>query len=607
VPLVYSNRTIDPVLLPGFLVVSLLGIVVFTTFGVRALRSSTTLSLNRAEAIVLGGLAAYTLVAAISLVIAGPTPDGNFELLKLTTFGWLIFVTSRAIDGQDRTLALLAKFVIIASFLVGGFAVLQYYQVAIFEWMKVDTTVDSTMGHRNLLASFLVLALPFVAYVFLEVHGRWRLASAVTMLISFFLLVVLQTRAAWVAFPAGLACSGIVLAIVSRRTRPPGDRRHPYRQRLLQAGGLAALGLSLALLFYSPGSRAPMREHAASVVQVSDASIQERLQLWSRTIRMIRDHPLTGVGLGSWRVIIPTYGMEGLRADTGTLHFQRPHNDWLWVASETGVLGGALYLAVFVSFLVLTVFAMVRSHSMHDRVVLTLMLLGVSCYMLDALFSFPRERVSHSVYLALLIGTGLSFCGDAGGRTPAISLSRRWTLAIAMFLWVLALFVGRFAWSRHDAEVHLRRALEARAVQDWPRMIAQLDRIDRHFYVMDPSSAPVAWYRGVAHFEMGDTTAALADFRRALEVHPNHVHVLNNIATCQTLRGEFEDAVRTYRRAIEIAPRFEEARTNLGYLLHSMGRDQEAYDVLEPGTTYATSPRFTECLRLVTTALGLKP
>jgi hypothetical protein len=38
-----------------------------------------------------------------------------------------------------------------------------------------------------------------------------------------------------------------------------------------------------------------------------------------------------------------------------------------------------------------------------------------------------------------------------------------------------------------------------------------------------------------------------------------------------------------------------------------MGRDQEAYDVLEPGTTYATSPRFTECLRLVRTALGLKP
>ena len=84
------------------------------------------------------------------------------------------------------------------------------------------------------------------------------------------------------------------------------------------------------------------------------------------------------------------------------------------------------------------------------------------------------------------------------------------------------------------------------------------------------------------------------------------MHVLNNIATCQTLQGEYNDAVRTYRKAIEIAPRFEEARINLGFLLHNSGRDQEAYDVLAPCAGYVTSPRFRECFRLVRTALGLE-
>jgi len=349
-----------------------------------------------------------------------------------------------------------------------------------------------------------------------------------------------------------------------------------------------------------------MGEHAASVVQVRDASAQERLQLWSRTIRMIRDHPLTGVGLGNWRIVIPIYGAEGLRSDTGTIHFQRPHNDLLWVASETGILGGVLYLAVFASVVVLAVCAMARAPARHDRVVLALMVLGVSCYFLDSLFSFPKERVAHSVYLALLVGTVLSFYREGGERTAAVSLSSRWTRLIALLVWITALVAGRFAWSRTSAEVHLRRALEARAVQNWPQMVAELDHIDRRYYVIDPSSAPVAWYRGVAHFEMGDTTAALADFRRAQAVHPNHVHVLNNIATCQTLRGEFEEAVRNYERAIELAPRFEEARTNLGALLHRLGKDQQAYDVLEPAAGYATSPRFTECLRVVKNALGMQ-
>lgn len=606
VPLVYSNATIDPVLLPRFLVVSLLGTVMVAIFGVGIVRSTTTLSVDRAEAIVIGCLVAYLLVATISALVAGPTPDGNFELLKLATFAWLIYASSRAINGERSRLTLLAKFVITSAFLVGGFAILQYYQVAIFEWMKRDTTVDSTMAHRNLLASFMALAFPFGVYVFLEVAGPWRVASAVTMLISVFLLVVLQTRATWIAFPVGLAFSLFVLAVVTKRTRASRDRQGTYRPRLIQSALLAALGLSLGLLFYSPGSRAPMRSRVGSLVQLRDASTQERLQLWSRTIRMIREHPLTGVGLGNWRTVVPTYGGEGLRSDTGTLHFQRPHNDFLWAASETGVLGGVLYLAVFLSVFVLATLAMLRTPSMHDRLVLTLMLWGVSCYALDSLFSFPKERMAHTVYLSLLIGALLSFCRDTGDKPAARSPSRRWAMAIVALVWATTLIAGRLGWSRCRAEVHLRRALEARAVRDWPQMAAHLGRIDRRYYVMDPSSAPVAWYLGLAHFEMGDTTAACTDFRRALDVHPNHVHVLSNIATCQTLRGEYDAATSNYRRAIEMAPRFEEARVNLGFLLHSLGKDQEAYDVLAPSAAYAVSPRFKECYRLVRTALGLK-
>ena len=606
VPLIYSNMTIDPVLLPRFLIVSLLGIVTVAAFGVRIVRSSATLSLSRAEAIVIGCLVAYVLVAAISVLIAGPTPDGNFELLRLATFVWLIYASSRAIGGERSTLTLLAKFAIVGAFLVGGFAVLQYYQIAVFEWMQRDTTVDSTMASRNLLASFLVLAFPFVAYVFLEFDGRWRVASAVTMLISGFLLVALQSRSAWVAFPGGLAFSLFVLAVVARRARATRDRGHAYRRRLIQGAVLTALGLGMALVFSSAASRAPMRDHVGSLVQLRHASIQDRLGLWTRTIRMIREHPLTGVGPGNWRIVIPTYGTEGLRSDTGTIHFQRPHNDFLWAASETGVAGGVLYLAVFVSVLGLAVSAMVRAPSMHDRVVLTLMLLSVSCYVLVSLFSFPKERMAHSVYLALLIGTVLSFHRSTGDGRATLSFSKRWAMAIVVLVWFTTLIAGRFALSRYQAEVHLRRALEARAVKDWPLMVTHLDHVDRRYYVIDPTSAPVVWYRGVARFEMGDAAAALADFRSALEVHPNHVHVLNNIATCHTLRGEYDDAIRAYERAIEIAPRFEAARTNLGFLLHSLSRDPEAYDVLAPAAGYATSPRFMECLRLVKTGLGLE-
>jgi hypothetical protein len=384
-----------------------------------------------------------------------------------------------------------------------------------------------------------------------------------------------------------------------------GGARVAYRRRAIAGAASMVLGASLALLLYSPASRAPMREHVGSMVQLGNASVHERLELWSRTIRMIRDHPLTGVGLGNWRIVLPTYDTRGLRSETGTLHFQRPHNDFLWAASETGLLGGLLYLGVFMSVLVLAVLAILRAPSSHDRLVAALMLLGVACYCFDSLFSFPKERTSHTVYLALLVGTLLSFerAGKAGA--PVVkSFSRRQALAFLAVIWVSTLVAGWFAGSRYRAETHLRHALEARASQDWPRMVAHLDRIDRRFYDLDPSAAPIAWYRGVGRFEMGDRAGAEADFRAAYAVHPNHAHVLNNLATCQALGGESADAIRFYRRAIEVAPRFEEARINLASMLHDQGQDSEAYEVLAPCIATSTSPRFEACLRLVKSALG---
>jgi O-antigen ligase len=421
VPLLYSTATLDPVLLLRFLVVSALGLGLASLFLVRAVRTHVTLSLGRREAIVFAILAAHGLTAAFSIARTGITPDGIFDLLKIVLLAWLIFASTRALqDPNGDGLLFLGKCAIASLCLVGGFAILQYYQIAVFEWMLYDTTVDSTMAHRNLLASFVLLALPFVMYAFVAGGGPWRLAGALGVAIAGFLLVALQTRSAWVAFTGGLTVSVIAFGVATYRARPRSDSDAPWRRRFLQAAAVAIVASCVALVFPSPAARAPMREHAGSLVQLENASIRERLQLWSRTLHMIGDHPFTGVGLGNWRIVIPAYGTSGLRSETGTLHFQRPHNDVLWVTSETGLLGGALYLALFVTLFVLAVIAVMRASTTRQRLASALILLGLSGYWLDSLFSFPRERVTHGIYLALLIGALLAM-------HPA-SPSRRQTL-----------------------------------------------------------------------------------------------------------------------------------------------------------------------------------
>ena len=78
------------------------------------------------------------------------------------------------------------------------------------------------------------------------------------------------------------------------------------------------------------------------------SSIEERLKLWTKTLNMISENPLLGVGIGNWKIIIPSYGTTGLRSEQGEVHFQRPHNDFLWILAETGIISLLFYTGFFV-------------------------------------------------------------------------------------------------------------------------------------------------------------------------------------------------------------------------------------------------------------------
>jgi hypothetical protein len=66
------------------------------------------------------------------------------------------------------------------------------------------------------------------------------------------------------------------------------------------------------------------------------------LQLWSIAFRIIADHPIVGVGLWQFSPYMRKYMPPGV-----DLEFHVPHNTYLEVAVELGIVGLALFLAMF--------------------------------------------------------------------------------------------------------------------------------------------------------------------------------------------------------------------------------------------------------------------
>jgi tetratricopeptide (TPR) repeat protein len=97
---------------------------------------------------------------------------------------------------------------------------------------------------------------------------------------------------------------------------------------------------------------------------------------------------------------------------------------------------------------------------------------------------------------------------------------------------------------------------------------------------MDPTSTPLPWYRGIANFSLGNIEEAFEDFKRAYEIHPNHIHVLNNLGTCHELLGRHNDAIRCYHEVLNISPEFQPTLANLTAVYHNLGKDREGHDTL---------------------------
>ena len=74
----------------------------------------------------------------------------------------------------------------------------------------------------------------------------------------------------------------------------------------------------------------------------------------------------------------------------------------------------------------------------------------------------------------------------------------------------------------------------------------------------------------------GELKEAVRHYRRALEIDPAYAKAHNNLGIALALRAELGEAVRHYRRALEIDPAYAKAHNNFGVALAMLGEFKEA-------------------------------
>ncbi len=271
------------------------------------------------------------------------------------------------------------------------------------------TDIKTVYSNKNILASAIFVKLPFALWLLVFERQYFRIIGWVALMFGITATFFMATR----AFYLGLT----VISIAFITYHFVVYFRQKKQDALMLSGAyVAALLIALGTFTVTQNVAYPKEKrgrHTQGVVQQM-ATLQDpqsasslRLDAWTWSIELIKENPLLGVGVGNWKVDILKHENQ---KNAGFIYLYKAHNDFLETASETGIIGGLLFILIFAltvwNFLIYYIQKRDSSNEIYRY--LFIAAAGVIFYSVDAVFNFPHDRPEITALFAIFLGIGIA-------------------------------------------------------------------------------------------------------------------------------------------------------------------------------------------------------
>lgn len=301
--------------------------------------------------LLLGGVQSVTWFDAAGTrhALSADVEATKLTLLLLALLCVAFFMFANFLTTTER-LPALVNFLIVYGFLLAVFGLLQHFTWnGKFYWVHEKFIQGFGPFHnRNHFAGYLEMlaSLPVAILLLREKTTEKRLLyglAATTMGVA---VVISLSRGGLLSLTASLLFV-IVLSLNLRTARQSKKNPEVASRRsawLTQASiGALVLGSITAGIFWL-GADAVVERLTGKADEapktVGDKLHEARLPVWQEAYRIFKDSPLTGIGLGAYATVSPTYSS----LNSALVLNGEAHNDYLQVLTDTGLIGGALLL-----------------------------------------------------------------------------------------------------------------------------------------------------------------------------------------------------------------------------------------------------------------------
>jgi len=233
-------------------------------------------------------------------------------------------------------------------------AVTVFYGIGRFIGGSVESVYDIQSGYtnKNILAAAIFLKMTAPVWLICFSRGWKRVLGTVAVFCGMLAIFFLSSRAFYLA----MALLAVLLALYALVRYKRAGERAPLWHFLQYTGLLlSALAIYTVIQRYGyPKEKDTYNYNQTVVARVTEIKTEVaktnqpagiRLSSWQRTLNLIRQSPVTGIGAGNWKVAVLQYENQE-RADFRYLLYN--HNDFAEITAETGLTGGTLFVILFV-------------------------------------------------------------------------------------------------------------------------------------------------------------------------------------------------------------------------------------------------------------------
>lgn len=341
-------------------------------------------------------LASYLFViffSIISLIVAPNLSEGILLISKLITFFIsLLMINFLCSQGNINFIKLFFTLTIISvaveSFRINNLII----EDVITNGKLLERTLDyrGFTGNINISAFSLVYKLPVVFYLLYKSSNKYLIMLMIFLASSLMLTVLLlQTRGALLM---------MILVIITFLFISLYKKKKSFFIR----SSLVVFSLSISIISFNilndKNAYNNVIERFSTVTDPGeDESVSERITFYKIAFEDINENPLTGVGIGNWKLTSIQRGGKTLDDYRVPYHV---HNDFLEVTAEIGIIGGLCYIYfLFFPFL----FSFKNFLKQIDINYSFLIVVSFMVIIFDSMINFPMHRLVNVIYIFFVI------------------------------------------------------------------------------------------------------------------------------------------------------------------------------------------------------------